>query len=294
MQKIVPFLWFDSEAEEAAGFYTSIFGASSIDKVSHYGKEGANISGRPEGSVMTVEFELEGEEFIALNGGPYFKFSPAVSFFVSCGTEDEADRLFDKLSEGGTVLMELGEYPFSKKFGWLEDKYGVSWQINLGSRRQKISPFLMYFGEQYGKAEEAIDFYVSLVGNSSVTAMSRYGAGEEGREGTVMQATFSLGGVEFMAFDSWIDHPFTFTPAISFVVNCETQDEIDRLWDGLSEGGVKQQCGWLQDRYGISWQITPAALCEMMRDPSKAEKVMEALLKMKKLDIAELWRAHDR
>jgi len=294
MQKIVPFLWFDSEAEEAAGFYTSIFGASSIDKVSHYGKEGANISGRPEGSVMTVEFELEGEEFIALNGGPYFKFSPAVSFFVSCRTEDEADRLFDKLSEGGTVLMELGEYPFSKKFGWLEDKYGVSWQINLGSRRQKISPFLMYFGEQYGKAEEAIDFYVSLVGNSSVTAMSRYGAGEEGREGTVMQATFSLGGVEFMAFDSWIDHPFTFTPAISFVVNCETQDEIDRLWDGLSEGGVKQQCGWLQDRYGTSWQITPAALCEMMRDPSKAEKVMEALLKMKKLDIAELWRAHDR
>jgi len=294
MQKIVPFLWFDNEAEEAAGFYTSIFTASSIGHVSHYGKEGAGISGRPEGSVMTVEFELDGEAFTALNGGPYFKFSPAISFFVSCEAEEEVDRLFGGLSEGGMVLMELGEYPFSKKFGWLMDKYGVSWQINLGSRRRKIAPFLMFFGEQYGKAEEAIDFYVSHIENSSVTAMDRYGSGEEGREGTVRHAVFSLGGVEFMAFDSWIDHPFTFTPAISFVVNCETQEEIDRLWEGLSEGGLKQQCGWLQDRYGISWQITPAALCEMMHDPSKAEKVMQALLKMKKLDIAELWRAHDQ
>lgn len=293
MQKIVPFLWFDSEAEEAVGFYTSIFAASSIGNVARYGKEGAGISGRPEGSVMTVEFELKGEAFVALNGGPYFKFSPAISFFVSCETEEEVDRLFGRLSEGGAVLMELGEYPFSKKFGWLEDRYGVSWQINLGSRRRKIAPFLMFFGEQYGKAGEAIDFYVSLIENSSVTAMSRYGAGEEGREGTVRHAVFSLGGVEFMAIDSWFEHSFTFTPAISFVVNCETQEEIDRLWYGLSEGGAKQQCGWLQDRYGISWQITPAELGEMMHDPSKAEKVMEALLKMEKLYIAELRRAYE-
>jgi predicted 3-demethylubiquinone-9 3-methyltransferase (glyoxalase superfamily) len=118
-QKITPFLWFDSQAEEAANFYVSIFRDSQIVSVARYGEAGAEASGRPEGTVMTVTFKLAGQEFIALNGGPAFTFSPAISFLVSCETQEEVDELWEKLSAGG----ETGEC------GWLKDKYGVSWQI---------------------------------------------------------------------------------------------------------------------------------------------------------------------
>ena len=119
MQKITPFLWFDNQAEEAVNFYTSIFKNSRIKSVARYGEAGAEVSGRPKGTVMTVTFEFEGQEFIALNGGPPFKFTEATSFVVNCGTQDEVDELWENLSEGG----EKGQC------GWLEDKYGVSWQI---------------------------------------------------------------------------------------------------------------------------------------------------------------------
>jgi len=157
MQKITPFLWFDNQAEEAVNFYTSIFKNSKIKGVTRYGETGAEASGRPKGTVMTVTFELEGQEFTALNGGPHFKF----------------------------------------------------------------------------------------------------------------------------------------TEAVSFVVNCESQDEVDELWEKLSEGGKKQQCGWLKDKYGVSWQIVPTVLGEMLqdKDPKKSEKVMEALLQMDKIDIKTLKQA---
>jgi predicted 3-demethylubiquinone-9 3-methyltransferase (glyoxalase superfamily) len=119
MQKITPFLWFDNQAEEAANFYTSIFKNSKIVNISRYGEEGAKASGRPEGSVMTVTFQLNGQEFTALNGGPVFKFTEAISFFVNCETQEEVDELWEKLTEGGEEVQ----------CGWLKDKYGVSWQI---------------------------------------------------------------------------------------------------------------------------------------------------------------------
>ncbi|AIF85204.1 hypothetical protein NTE_03172 [Candidatus Nitrososphaera evergladensis SR1] len=218
-QKITPFLWFDNQAEEAAKFYTSIFKNSKIGTIAPYGEAGAQASGMPKGTVMTVTFELEGQGFIALNGGPVFKFTSAVSFFVSCNTEEEIDRLYKKLSEGGMVLMELDEYPFSKKFCWINDRFGVSWQLNLAnSTQQKITPFLMFVRERNGKAEEAMNFYVSLFENSRIVKIERYGAGEEEPEGTVKHATFSLDGQDFMALDSNREHPFTFTPAISLLV----------------------------------------------------------------------------
>jgi predicted 3-demethylubiquinone-9 3-methyltransferase (glyoxalase superfamily) len=119
MQKITPFLWFDDQAEDAVNFYISIFKNSKILNVARYGEEGAKVSGRLQGTVMTVTFQLDGQEFIALNGGPHFTFSPAISFFVSCETQEEVDELWDKLSEGGEI----------EQCGWLKDKYGVSWQI---------------------------------------------------------------------------------------------------------------------------------------------------------------------
>jgi predicted 3-demethylubiquinone-9 3-methyltransferase (glyoxalase superfamily) len=294
MQKITPHLWFDSQAEEAMHFYTSIFQHSKMAKIAYYGEAGAEVSGKPKGTVLTVTFELEGQEFGALNGGPVFHFSPAVSFFVNCKTQEEVNELWKKLSAGGKVLMELDRYPFSEKYGWLEDKFGVSWQLNLASRTQKITPSFLFVGEQHGKAEEAIHFYTSLFKNSSVIRIERYGAGEEAPEGTVKYAMFSLNGQEFIAMESNGEHPFTFTPAISFLVNCEAQEEVDELWDKLAQGGEIDPCGWLKDKYGVSWQIVPTVLGEMLsdRDPQKSEKVMKAMLQMKKIDIQALQQAY--
>ena len=278
MQKIRPFLWFDGKAEEAAKFYTSTFKNSEIRSISQ----------------MSATFQLDGLEFIALNGGPQFKFSPATSFFVECERREELDAEWKRLSKSGTVLMELAAYPFSEKFGWVQDEFGVSWQLNLAGRKQTITPFLMFVGEQYGKAEEAMNFYISLFKNSSVTRIERYGAGEAEAEGTVKHAEFALNGQQFMAMDSGRQHPFTFTPAISFFVNCDTQEEINYFWEKLSAGGEKSRCGWLKDKFGVSWQIVPPVLGEFLNDEDeeKSERVMKAMLEMDKLDIKALRRAY--
>ena len=292
MQKIVPFLWFDSQAEEAAEFYTSLFDNSKILARARYG-DGAP---RPKGSVMTVSFQLEGQTFTALNGGPAVRFTPALSFFVTCRTGEEVDALWQKLSQNGKVFMDLQKYPFSEKFGWLQDKYGVSWQLNLAGGTRKITPFLMFVGKQHGKTEEAIRFYVSLLGSSRIEQVKRHGADQGEPEGTVMHARFSLGGQEFMAMDSNREHDFTFTPAISFSINCDTQKEIDELWEKFSEGGEKLPCGWVQDRYGVSWQIVPSMLGDMVsdKDPARSSRVMDALMKMGKLDIKALKKAYGK
>lgn len=289
MQKIAPFLWFDSQAEEAAKFYTSLFKNSKIVDVTRY-PEG---SPGPAGSVMTVAFQIEGQDFTALNGGPIFKFTPAISFFVNCATKEEIDALWPKLSAGGMVMMPLQKYPFSEYYGWCSDKYGVTWQLFLGGRQQKIAPCLMFTQSVAGKAEEAMKLYMSLFPNSKVELLERYQPGEHDKEGTVKHARFTLDGQEFIAMDSSIPHAFTFNEAVSLVVGCDTQAEIDRLWNALSARKESEQCGWLKDKYGVSWQITPANIGKLMsdKDPKKSERAMQAMLKMKKLDIRKLQEA---
>jgi predicted 3-demethylubiquinone-9 3-methyltransferase (glyoxalase superfamily) len=293
MQKITPFLWFDKEAEQAMNFYTSAFRNSKVGSISRYGEAGPG----PEGSVLTASFELEGLQFTALNGGPEFNFTPAVSFFVNCDTEAEIDQLWGKLSEGGEVLMPYQQYPFSEKFGWLKDKYGVSWQLSLGSRAQKIVPFLLFVREQHGNAEQAMNLYTSVFEDSRIENIQRFGEGQGEQEGTVMQGVFQLAGLEFRAMDSKQDHQFTFTEATSFYVNCETQEEVDFFWEKLGEGGDEnaQQCGWLKDRFGVSWQIVPSVLPVLLNDPDpeKAKRVTEAMLQMKKIDIPALEQAYE-
>lgn len=301
MQKIIPNLWFDKQAEEAVNFYAAIFENSKIGDVSRYGEVGQEVHGMEAGTVMTVEFELEDQKFLALNGGPDFKFNPSISFLVSCETKDEVDMLWKKLFSGGTALMDLGSYPFSEKYGWLQDKYGLSWQLMfMGDTKikQKIIPTLMFVGEACGKAEEAINFYVSVFSKSKVGDIMRYGKNEDfDKEGTIKHAAFTLDGQEFMAMDSAYNHNFSFNEAISFIVNCKNQKEVDYFWGSLSEGGdpKAQVCGWVKDKYGLSWQIVPDVLDKMMkdRDPKKIEKVMEAFLKMKKIDIDSLKRAYE-
>jgi predicted 3-demethylubiquinone-9 3-methyltransferase (glyoxalase superfamily) len=292
MHKITPFFWFDNQAEEAMDFYTSIFKTSKVGQISRYSEAGP---GTP-GSVMTASFELEGMPFTALNAGPVFSFTPAISFFINCENEVEIEYIWDRLIEGGSVLMPLQQYPFSKKFGWLKDKYGLTWQLNFGARAQKIVPFLMFASEQHGKAEEAMNFYTSLFKDSSIENIVRYGPGIDEAERSVMHAVFRLSGQEFMAMDSQQEHHFTFTEAISFYVNCMTQEEVDHFWDKLSEGGDEnaQQCGWLKDKYGLSWQIVPSILIKLLNDPdpAKAQRVTEAMLQMKKIEIPILEKAY--
>ena len=153
---------------------------------------------------------------------------------------------------------------------------------------QKITPFLWFDG----KAEEAMRFYVSIFKNSKVGSITRYGDAGPGPKGTVMVVTFQLDGQEFIALNG--GPQFTFSPAISLVVNCETQGEVDALWEKLSEGGEKLQCGWLKDKYGLSWQIVPTVLGKMMqdKDAEKSQRVMKAMLQMNKIDIARLKQAY--
>ncbi len=293
MQKIIPYLWFNDQAEQAAKLYTSLFPDAKVLSTSRYGDSGPG----PKGTVMLVTFQLEGQRFMALNGGPQFTFTPALSFFVTCKAAEDVEALYWKLSDGGKIFMELRKYPFSEKFGWVEDRYGLSWQLNLSGRETKIAPFLMFVGKQYGKAEEAVRFYASLFEDSKVEQLERYGAGQEETPGTVMHGRFSLAGQEFMAMDSRRNHDFTFTPATSLYVNCDTQREIDTLWEKLSaDGGEPGRCGWLTDRYGVSWQIVPTTLSELMGGGRRGApaRVMQALLKMNKLDIKGLQQAYDQ
>lgn len=292
MRKISTHLWFDKEAKEAAELYVSVFKDAKIRSM-------AKLSDTPSGTVDLVSIQLRGQEFTLLSAGPLFKFTPAVSFLVACKTKEEVDALWGELAKGGSALMDLGKYPFSEKYGWVQDRYGLSWQLMFtGDReiKQNITPTLMFVGKQCGKAEEAVNSYASVFRNAKVGDVLRYGKGEEpDREGTVKHAAFTLEGQEFAAMDSARSHDFTFNEAISFMVHCDTQKEIDHYWGKLSAVPEAEQCGWLKDKYGLSWQIVPTAMDEMLKDKDKKKtaRVTEAFLKMKKFDIAKLKEAYE-
>jgi predicted 3-demethylubiquinone-9 3-methyltransferase (glyoxalase superfamily) len=297
LHKLTTCLWFDSNAEEAMKFYASVFENAKVGSIAYYGEAGHEVHHRAKNSVMTVRLTIEDQEILALNGGPVFTINPSISFYVSCQSENEIDRLYKQLSSDGSVLMELKKYPFSEKYAWINDKFGVPWQLNLtGKTSQKVSPCLMFTGEHSGQAEEAISFYTSIFKSSNVDYIAKYEEGEPA-PGKVKHAAFKLDGQQFIAMDSPIEHSFNFTPATSFIVNCKTQQEIDEMWEKLiAGGGAPSQCGWLMDKFGVSWQVVPAILEDMVTDKDKVkrENVLAAIMKMVKLDIAELEAAYRR
>jgi predicted 3-demethylubiquinone-9 3-methyltransferase (glyoxalase superfamily) len=299
-QKITPHLWFDKEAKEAARFYTSIFSNSKITNISTIHEVPT-----PTGDCDIVSFELNGQPFMAINAGPLFKFNPSISFIVNFDPSRDKngrknlDVLWAKLSQGGTALMPLDKYPFSERYGWIQDKYGQSWQLILsnpeGEERPAIVPSLMFVGAVAGRAEEAINFYLSVFKNSKRGIVARYGKGEEpDKEGTIIFSDFMLEGQWFSAMDSSREHEFAFNEAISLLIPCKTQEEIYYYWEKLSADPKAEQCGWLKDKYGLSWQVWPIAMGEMMAKgtPEQVARVTEAFLKMKKFDIAALNRAY--
>lgn len=289
MNKITPCLWFNYQAEEASSFYISLFKESKIGNITYYGKSGAHISGQNEGSVMTVEFELNGQKFTALNGGPIFKFTPAVSLKIWCNTENEINQLWNKLSQEGSVLWELKEYPWASKYGWCEDKFGVSWQVMIGESPQKITPVILFNDQNFGKGKEAINFYTTQFENSNIDEIKL-----DNKNEIVLYSTFNLEGSKFVIMEGQASMKHEITHGISFVINCNTQDEIDQYWKKLSVGGTIEECGWLKDKFGVSWQVVPTILNELIGDSNsqKTENVMKAMLQMKKLDIEKLKQSY--
>ncbi len=306
MQKITPCLWFNNNCEEAINFYTSIFPNSKITNINRYpdGVKEGPMAGM-DGKILTAFFELDGFAFQALDGGPLFKINPSISFFVNFDpsrdpeARDRLDALWEKLAEGGKVLMPLQEYPFSKHYGWIQDRFGVSWQLILtdpeGEPRPNIIPSLLFVGAAYGRAEEALNYYTSLFKDSKMGMVAKYPAGmEPDKEGAAMYAEASLSGEWLTAMDSALPHDFFFNEAISLAVECADQAEIDHFWQ-MSAVPESEQCGWLKDKYGVSWQIVPTQLGQFMNDPDpeKVQRVTDAFMQMKKFDIAALQAAYE-
>ena len=299
-QKIIPHLWYDREAREAAQFYVSAFGnGSRITGVT-------TLPDTPSGDTEVVSFELAGHRFMAISAGPAFQLNPAISFILNFdpsyddNARENLDALWEKLSQGGTALVPLDQYPFSERYGWVQDRYSLSWQLILsdpgGEDRPFIVPSLMFVGDVCGKADEAVDFYISVFDNARRGNTVRYPEGMAPDEaGTIMFSDFMLEGQWFAAMDSAQDHAFNFNEAISLMVTCDTQEEIDTYWERLSAVEEAEQCGWLKDKYGVSWQIVPAALDEMLNNGSEEQvvRVIQAFLPMKKLEIAQLEAAFE-
>ncbi len=276
--QIYPCLWFDNQAQTAAKFYCSTFSNSKIIVE----------------SSLAVQVEIEGERILCMNGGPMFKITPSISMFVTCQTDEEIENLWLRLSDGGSAMMPLDKYPWREKYAWVADKFGMTWQLFLGELspgQQKIIPLMLFVGEQFGRAEQAINTYTSIFKPSGIEHLELYGEGEPSPKGTLKFGRFSLNNDQFAAMDGFGDHQFGFNEAVSLVVECETQEEIDYFWNKLTEEGSEVQCGWLRDKYGISWQIVPKILGQLMSDPEKGKRVMQEILKMTKLDIHTMLNA---
>ncbi len=270
---IYPCLWFNGQAKAAAEFYGSVFENAAI------------IIDTP----MVVNFTIEGKKIMGLNGGPMFTINPSISLFVTYQTNEEIEKIWAQLIDGGKVIMALDKYSWSEKYGWLTDKFGMTWQLMLGKIPEgapKITPSLLFAGQQYGKAQQAIKHYTSIFENSAIHHLDFYKEGEEQPTGNLKFGHFSLGTELFAAMDGVGDH--TFNEAVSFVVNCDTQEEIDYYWNRLTEGGQESRCGWLKDKFGISWQIIPSVMGELMSNRAKASGIMAEVLQMKKIDLQTL------
>ncbi len=299
MNKIVPHLWFDHQAKEAVDFYVSAFPDSKV-------LGSALLTKTPSGDCDVLSFQLAGQPFMAISAGPYFVPNPSISFMVNFDpsrdekAEEHLNTLWEKLSDGAKVLMPLDAYPFSKRYGWIQDKYGFSWQLILtdpdGEERPNIIPSLLFVGDVYGRAEEAVDFYTSVFKQSKKGQIARYGAEHppEKEEG-VMFADFSLYDTWFAAMDSAQNHKFIFNEAVSLMVMCDDQAEVDYYWQKLSAVPEAEQCGWVKDQFGVSWQIVPRSMNDMMirGTQEQVDRMTEVMLKMKKLDVGMLEEAFE-
>jgi len=276
---IYPCLILKGKVAEATDFYIDTFGSGKV------------IQTNP---IVTF-IALSGQNFMLLNDGTASVPNATFSFMVVSENPEETEQYWNKLIEGGKDLMPLDSYEWSVKYGWVQDKYGISWQLFTGPKNalsQKFSPSLMFTGDNAGKAAEALQFYTSLFPKSSVEGVWEYSGDDGDTKGLIKHAQFSINGLIATVMDSSAAHNAEFNEAVSLVVNCDTQEEIDKYWEQLTaDGGQEVMCGWLRDKYGLSWQIVPKIIGELVTDPERGPRVLNEVMKMKKLIIADLVNA---
>lgn len=274
---IFPCLWFNGQAKEAADFYCNIFSDAKI------------ISENP----IVVMLEIHGKKIMALNGGPHFAINPSISFFVHSNSIAEIDNQWQQLMDGGKALLPLNEYPWSKRYGWVQDKFGMTWQLMINTDKdagQSLVPSFLFTAAQFGRAEEAIHFYTSLFENSKTQSIQHYPEGDA-NAGKVLFSEFTLNNYRLIAMDGPGEHTYSFDEGVSFVIECDTQEEIDFYWNAFTKEGQESMCGWCKDQFGVSWQVVPIILGKLMSDPERSSRVVSAFMQMKKFDIEKLMQA---
>lgn len=267
INQIYPCLWFDGQARAAADFYCTLFNNSKI------------IADSP----ILTKFELNKNKFMALNGGSKYKINPSISFSISCDSLEETNNLWNQLMDRGKELMPIDRYEWSERFGCLQDRFGLSWQLSLNKRpvKQKIKPCLIFANKNWGRTEEAINFYSSIFDHSSTDLLIHYYVNGNHTK-KVFYSEFTLNHLQLIAMDSQNEHNYSFNDAVSFVVECQSPKEIEFLRKKLTDGGQESISGWLKDRFGVSWQVVPAILGKLMENPKRADGLTKKLIKVKK------------
>lgn len=286
MQTIIPHLWYDTEAKEAVAFYIELFGGK-IDWT-------YTITDTPSGDSDLIQFQLGDMTLAAISAGPYFKLNESMSLMVNVANKDEVTRLYQALSEGGRVLMPLGEYSFSPYYVWLEDRFGLSWQLSYAPDLDKPYQFdicLLFSQEQVGLAQPMLDYYKDKLPQASVGQLSYYGEGEAAVEAAKLNyAELLVAGQKMIVMDHGYGGEASFNESFSLMVYVDSQDELNFYYDLLSAVPEAEMCGWVKDQFGISWQIVPRILMEAYdtASPETVKAVNDAVLTMKRLDIATI------
>ncbi len=304
MQRIVPCISFNDQAEQAVRFYTSLFEDSQIEQVLRYTHVGQEIHQHHSGSVMSIGFKIADYRMLAVNGGPKIKLNPSISLAVTLNSTNEINDLWHRLIDGGRTLMPLNRYPFNERYGWLTDKFGLSWQISLDPpdpvTHQIIAPSLLFSGHLHGSAETALKDLVKLFPNSRIATTDHYENKPRSYEytapGTLIERKAYLDNECIKAINTPLNHNFTFNEAFSLQILCNNQTDIAHYWHALTADPTAEHAGWLKDRHGISWQVVPRILSELLADPDlkKNRAVLQQVLSMKKLDIAPIIEAYER
>lgn len=288
MQTLIPHLWYDKEALEAARFYTSVFPESQLDWTYH-------LSDTPSGDAQLVQFRLVNMTLAAISAGPYFHLNESMSLMVQVSKKEEVDRLYQSLSQNGKVLMPLGEYPFNAYYVWFEDQYGLSWQL-LYNPEQTVSHHLeiclLFSKDQVGSAEDFLQKYVSLLPGAELGQRSYYAQGEA----SLPQAKLNYGELvlpnqKLIVMDHGYGGENGFNEAFSLMIYVNSPEEMAAYYDAFSSVKEAEQCGWVKDEFGISWQIVPQKLMEAYGNPAQADRlkaVNAAILEMKRLDYQRI------
>ncbi|MFU2181304.1 VOC family protein [Streptococcus hyovaginalis] len=287
MQILIPHLWYDTEAREAVERYTSLFPDSGLDW-------SYTITDTPSGDAEMIHFHLGDTTMAAISAGPYFQLNESISLMIDLSSKEELNRIYKGLMDGGRELMPLDEYDFSPYYAWVEDKYGLSWQLSYNpeiTESFRVSFCLLFSEDQVGLAENALKTYQECFVGSYVERISYYQSGEALlEEAKINYSQLRIGNQDLILMDHGYGGENSFNEAFSFMLLVDTQEEADAYYEHLSAVPEAEICGWTKDTYSVSWQIVPRMMMasQLTSSQEKMQTLNQAILKMKRLDIAEI------